>query len=115
MYFLITCLELNPDPEYQEVRRTGGVAGSWGAVRSGDNCTLDISPPRTSEPSRCKREIIPVITDNIQPSASKSSIRRFVITEKAPTRAFSWLKAATTAFTFKTLLRHYAIGTLTPR
>ena len=30
------------------------------------------------------------------------------ITEKAPTRAFSWLKAATTAFTFKTLLRHYA-------
>ena len=32
----------------------------------------------------------------------------FVITEKAPTRAFSWLKAATTDFTFKTLLRHYA-------
>ena len=39
-------------------------------------------------------------------SASKRSIRRFVITEKAPTRAFSWLKAATTAFTFKTLLTH---------
>ena len=37
-----------------------------------------------------------------QGSASKSCIRRFVITEKAPTRAFSWLKAATTAFTFKT-------------
>ena len=37
------------------------------------------------------------------------------ITEKAPTRAFSWLKAATTAFTFKTLLRHYAIRALTPR
>ena len=36
-------------------------------------------------------------------SASKSSIRRFVITEKAPTRAFSWLKAA---FTFKNVLRH---------
>ena len=30
------------------------------------------------------------------------------ITEKAPTWAFSWLKATTTAFTFKTLLRHYA-------
>ena len=27
----------------------------------------------------------------------------FTITEKAPTRAFSWLKAATTALTFKTL------------
>ena len=38
----------------------------------------------------------------------------FVITEKAPTRAFSWLKAATTAFTFKTLLRHYAKWALTP-
>ena len=48
-------------------------------------------------------------------SAWKSSIRRFVSTEKAPTRAFSWLKTATTAFTFKTLLRHYAKRTLTPR
>ena len=48
-------------------------------------------------------------------SASKSSIRRFVITEKAPTRAFSWLKAATTTFTFKTLLRHYAKQALTPQ
>ena len=28
-----------------------------------------------------------------------------VFTEKAPTRAFSWLKAPTSAFTFKTLLR----------
>ena len=30
------------------------------------------------------------------------------ITEKAPIRAFPWLKAPTSAFTFKTLLRHYA-------
>ena len=51
----------------------------------------------------------------IQDSASKSSSRRFVITEKAPTRALSWLKAATTAFTFKTLLRHCAKRALTPR
>ena len=29
--------------------------------------------------------------------------------ERVPTRAFSWLKAAATAFTFKALLRHYAI------
>ena len=48
-------------------------------------------------------------------SASKRSIRRFVVTEKAPTRTFSWLKAATTGFTFKTLLRHYAKRALTPR
>ena len=38
----------------------------------------------------------------------------FTITEKAPTRAFSWLKAPTSAFTFKTLLRHYAKRALTP-
>ena len=43
------------------------------------------------------------------------AIRRFVSTEKAPTRAFSWLKAATTAFTFKTLLRHFAKRAFTPR
>ena len=46
--------------------------------------------------------------DSCEPSsASKSFIRRFVIMEKAPT--------ATTAFAFKTLLRHYAKRALTPR
>ena len=40
--------------------------------------------------------------------------RSCTITEKAPTRAFSWLKVATTAFTFKTLLRHYAKRALAP-
>ena len=39
----------------------------------------------------------------------------FTITEKAPTRAFSWLKAPTSAFTFKTLLRQYAKRVLTPQ
>ena len=41
-----------------------------------------------------------------------------IFTEKVPTRstrAFSWMKAATTAFTFKALLRHYAKWALTPR
>ena len=37
------------------------------------------------------------------------------ITEKAPTSAFSWLKAPTIAFTFKTLLRHFAKRALTPQ
>ena len=37
------------------------------------------------------------------------------ITEKASTRAFSWLKAPTSAFTFKTLLRHYAKQALIPQ
>ena len=34
---------------------------------------------------------------------------------KAPTSAFSLLKAPTTAFTFKTLLRHYAKPALSPQ
>ena len=38
----------------------------------------------------------------------------FTITEKDPTRAFSWLKAATIVFTLKALLRHYAKQALTP-
>ena len=37
----------------------------------------------------------------------------FTIMEKAPTRAFSWLKAPST-FTDKTQLRHYAKQALTP-
>ena len=48
------------------------------------------------------------------PSVSQSV---FTITEKAPARAFCWLKAHEqfSAFTFKTLLRHYVKQTLTPR
>ena len=68
--------------------------------------TLQMSAPSTAPAAA---------THTLVTSASKSSNRRFVITEKAPTRAFSWLKAATTAFTFKTLLRHYAKQALTPR
>ena len=72
-----------------------------GGGRSGSPGTRGTSCHRTPRPGSWS--IVRVIT-----SAPKRSIRRFVITEKAPTRAFSWLKADTTAFTFKTLLRHYA-------
>ena len=37
-----------------------------------------------------------------------------IITKKDPTRAFSWLKVPTSAFTFKNLLRHYAKQALRP-
>ena len=48
------------------------------------------------QPSRIKQNIVveDCMHHRIVYSASKSSIRRFVIAEKAPTRAFSWLKAA---------------------
>ena len=40
----------------------------------------------------------------------------FTIIEKAlNTRTSSWLKVSTSAFTFKTLLRHYAKQALIPR
>ena len=32
----------------------------------------------------------------------------FIITEKAPIKAFTWLNASTSPLKFKTLLRHYA-------
>ena len=41
-------------------------------------------------------------------SWKRKSTWSFVITEEAPTRAFCWLKVATTASTFKTPLRQYA-------
>ena len=40
-------------------------------------------------------------------SVNSSNKISCAITEKAPTWAFSWLKVPTSAFTFKTLLRHY--------
>ena len=49
------------------------------------------------------------------PAAHTRVTEHFTITEKAPARVFSWLKAPTSAFTFKKLLRHYAKQTLTPR
>ena len=63
------------------------------------------SEPRTGSRAKAEERRRARLMDHLGTSASKSSIRRFVITEKAPTRAFSWLKAATTAFTFKILFR----------
>ena len=58
-----------------------------------------------------------MLASNETSAANRSigSTTDYTITEKAPTRAFSWLKAATTAFTFKTQLRHYAKRALTTR
>ena len=60
--------------------------------------------------------LVEVLGEVLVSAAVKRSIGSttgFTITEKAPTRAFSWLKAATTAFIFKTLLRHYTKWELT--
>ena len=47
--------------------------------------------------------------DRLSPLELETKVHtKLVITEKTPTRAFSWLKVPTCAFTFRTLLRHYA-------
>ena len=79
--------------------------------RGGEPCTAARWPeprPGSRGAAQCP---VPMVRgpESVDTSAPKSSIRRFVIMEKAPTRAFSWLKAAATAFTFKTLLRHYGL------
>ena len=58
--------------------------------------------------------------DNTTSRASNEGYPRvpedFIITEKAPSRAFSWLEVSTSDFTFKMLLlRHYAKRALNPR
>ena len=58
----------------------------------------------------CWYAAVPTLLELGRIVLQKRSIRRFVITEKDPIRAFSWLKAATTTFTFKSsrgLLRDY--------
>ena len=82
-----------------ESLRMGG-CGSQAAWPGSHNNNFLNAPP---SPPRASNEGFPNVPED------------FTITEKAPTRAFSWFKAATTAFTFKTLLRHYAKRALTPR
>ena len=50
-----------------------------------------------------------------RPGIWTSAVNRLIGEVVQSRRAFSWLKVATTAFTFKTLLRHYAKWVLTPR
>ena len=60
---------------------------------------------RQSQPARLTKQDTTIISAADDPSVSQLV---FTITEKAPSRTFSWLKAPNSAFTFKTLLRHYA-------
>ena len=67
---------------------------------------------------KCSIKFVVLTISRVADSAANRSIGSTIsctITEKAPTRAFSWLKAPTSAFTFKTLLKHYAKRALTPR
>ena len=88
---------------------------SGGALTSMEPSQMHVTTSLVVDLDTCSHMLTLQLWCRLRISASKSFIRRFIITEKAPTRAFSLLKAATTAFTFKTLLRHYAKQALTPR
>ena len=70
-----------------------------------DTKMTDGQPPRSCRYT-IYNKVHYVNTDLVLCTAPSVPQPVFTITEKAPTRAFSWLKAPTSAFTFKTLLRH---------
>ena len=74
---------------------------------------LSLRPAGTNPPVRGWAAAAVPATSAVKQSIGSTT--GCTITEKAPTRAFSWLKLPTSAFTFKTLLRHYATQVLTPR
>ena len=70
--------------------------------------------PPTPPPSARARTLTTVSLFPVELETKGKQIREdFTITERAPTRALSWLKVSTSAFTFKTLLRYYAKQMLT--
>ena len=63
-------------------------------------------PPSSGRGGAAPKHKILMLLGGVMCSAANRSIGSTTgctITEKAPTRAFSWLKAPTSAFTFKTL------------
>ena len=63
-----------------------------------------------------------VTGDVTEANVNISAVKRFIgftigfhNHREGPTMTFSWLKAPTSAFTFKTILRHYATQALTPQ
>ena len=68
--------------------------------------TPDSAKTQTVTASRHRRKFqyhIWLRTRTLELKTNLREVWSWIITEKAPTRAFSWLKEATTAFTFKTL------------
>ena len=54
-------------------------------------------------------------SSNLSPAVAVARLELQMIHRFSLTRAFSWLKVPTSTCTFKTLLRHYAEQSLTPR
>ena len=93
---LLLLLVLEQLPEVGDVVIGRAVDGGFphgGLRRQGVTFTLTITMPLSRVPPPPQLELLAI------------NRRSCTFTEKAPTGAFSWLKAATTDFTFKTLLR----------
>ena len=60
-------------------------------------------PPRRSCSAPCWSSFWHTVSSRASNEGYSEVLKDFTITEKAPTRAFSWLKVPTSAFTFKTL------------
>ena len=93
---IILLLVLEQLPEVGDVVIGRAVDGGFphgGLRRQGVTFTLTITMPLSRVPPPPQLELFAIYR------------RSCTFTETASTRAFSWLKAATTAFTFKALLR----------
>ena len=93
-WFLVSHFTLSP----HSARLIGSVQCL--ECQSADRVTL-ITPP----PGAFIAELTQICPFSVELEKNVREVS--TITEKAPTKAFSWLKLATTALTFKTLLRHY--------
>ena len=74
-------------------------------------------PPGCNPPPSTSSSVLPPTTQGLLSSDTQHTalVLQTINWQSCPTRAFSWLKAPTSAFTFKTLLRHYAKRALTQR
>ena len=101
------CLDLHSEP--------GGGPHRPPEVEAPDRALL---PPQP-QPLLAQLPHYPVVGGGRELSPGSRALnkgsRRFHNHGEAPTRAFSWLKVPSSAFTFKTSLRYYAKQTLTPR
>ena len=105
-------------PQVQSAIETESSGGGGGYLTRQAGVLLSRAPLKISKSLPVRKPRPAIVWEEIQDSAVKLSIGSTTgctITEKAPTRAFSWLKAPTSALAFKTLFRHYSKWALTPR
>ena len=77
---------------------TEGLAATKGLMLS---MSPQVLPPHSH--TTLTRTLLRLRTGRDGQRAAELTCEDFTITEKAPTRAFSWLKVSTDAFTFKNL------------